>query len=96
MDDQQVTPAGIHWVLPRDTELQILLLNHRYGDGIPDTSGTLNTIAEETDDQINDEVVVDATLEDISVPTASESDDQVVSMKVVQQAMLSLSLLGTI
>jgi len=41
---------------------------------------------EETNDQINDEVAVDAALEDKSVMTASESDmssnDQVVSMEV--------------
>jgi len=39
---------------------------------------------EESDDQINDEVVVDAAFEDLSVTTASESEmssnDQVVSM----------------
>ena len=41
---------------------------------------------EETDEQINDEVAVDAALEDQSVMTASESElsnnDQVVSMEV--------------
>ena len=61
-------------------------LNSRRGDDAPDTSGTLDTIVEETDDQINDEVAVDAALEDQSVMTASESEmssnDQVVSMEV--------------
>ncbi|XP_061840899.1 uncharacterized protein [Nerophis lumbriciformis] len=56
-------------------------LNGRNEDGILDTSGTLDTIVEESDDQIDDEVAVDAALEDISVATASESD-QVVSMGV--------------
>ena len=41
---------------------------------------------EESGDQINDEVVVDAALEDLSVTTASESEmssnDQVVSIEV--------------
>ena len=49
-------------------------LNSRNGDDAPDTSGTLDTIVEETDEQINDEVAVDATLEDQSVMTASESE----------------------
>jgi len=61
-------------------------LNSRSGDDAPDTSGTIDTIVEETDDQINDEVAVDAALEDQSVMTASEnemsSNDQVVSMEV--------------
>uniref|UniRef100_UPI00358E61EE uncharacterized protein n=1 Tax=Myxine glutinosa TaxID=7769 RepID=UPI00358E61EE len=38
-------------------------LNSRSGDDVPDTSGTLDTIVEETDEQINDEVAVDAALE---------------------------------
>ena len=46
----------------------------RIVDDAPDTSGTLDTIVEETDDQINDEVAVDAALEDQSVMTASESE----------------------
>ena len=56
------------------------------GDGAPDTSSTLDTIVEETNDQINDEVAVDAALEELSVMTASESEmssnDQVVSLEV--------------
>ncbi|KAJ8410714.1 hypothetical protein AAFF_G00186710 [Aldrovandia affinis] len=59
-------------------------LNDRNGVGISDASGALGTIVEETDDQIDqidDEVEVDAKLEDLSVMTASESevqsDDQV-------------------
>ena len=60
----------------------------RIEDDAPDTSGTLDTIVEETDDQINDEVAVglDAALDDQSVMTASESEmssnDQVVSIEV--------------
>jgi len=61
-------------------------LNSRSGDDAPDTAGTLDTIVKETDDQINDEVAVDAALEDQSVMTASESEmssnDQVVSIEV--------------
>lgn len=57
-------------------------LNERNGDGIPVTSGTLDTIVEETDDQIDDEIAVDAALEDISVVTTSESDEQVASVEV--------------
>ncbi|KAJ8402846.1 hypothetical protein AAFF_G00361600 [Aldrovandia affinis] len=64
-------------------------LNDRNGVGISDASGALRTIVEETDDQIDqidDEVEVDAELEDLSVMTAGESeiqsDDQVVSMEV--------------
>ena len=58
-------------------------LNGRSGDGAPDTS---NTIVEESDDQINDEVAIDAALQQLSVTTASESEmsstDQVVSIEV--------------
>ena len=59
-------------------------INSRSGDDAPDTSCTLDTIVEETDDQISDEVVVDAALDDQSVMTSSErsSNDQVVSMEV--------------
>uniref|UniRef100_UPI00358FA915 uncharacterized protein n=1 Tax=Myxine glutinosa TaxID=7769 RepID=UPI00358FA915 len=65
-------------------------LNSRSGDDVPDTSGTLDTIVEETDEQINDEVAVDAALEDQSVMTAKvpaseselSSNDQVVFMEV--------------
>jgi len=61
-------------------------LNSMTGDGAPDTSGTLDTIVEETNDQINDEVAVDAALEELSVMTASESEmssnDQIVSVDV--------------
>ena len=61
-------------------------LNSRNGDDAPDTSGTLDTIVEETDEQINDEVAVASALEDQSVMTASESElsnnNQVVSMEV--------------
>ena len=49
-------------------------LNSRSGDDAPDSSGTLDTIVEETDEQINDEVAIDAALEDQSVMTASESE----------------------
>ena len=55
---------------------------------------------EVANDQINDEVAVDAALEDQSVMTASESEmasnDQVISMLVGEKTMPSLSLLGTI
>ena len=60
----------------------------RIEDDATDTSGTLDTIVEETDDQVNDEVAVglDAALDDQSVMTASESEmssnDQVVSIEV--------------
>ncbi len=58
----------------------------RNGVGISDSSGVLDTIIEETDDQIDTEVEVDVELEDLSVAaTASESEiqsDQVVSMEV--------------
>ena len=36
----------------------------RIEDDAPDTSGTLDTIVEETDNQVNDEVAVDAALDD--------------------------------
>ena len=49
-----------------------------------DTSGILDNVVEETDDQINDEVAVDAALEDLSVMTVNEnemlSNDQLASM----------------
>jgi len=58
----------------------------RIEDDATDTSGTLDTIVEETDDQVNDEVAVDAALDDQSVMTASvsemSSNDQVVSIEV--------------
>ena len=61
-------------------------LNSRNGDDAPNTSGTLDTIVEETDEQINDEVAVASSLEDQSVMTASESElsnnNQVVSMEI--------------
>lgn len=61
-------------------------LNSRSGIDSPDTSGILDTIVEETDEQTNDEALVDAVLEDQSVMTASESElssnNQVVSMEV--------------
>ena len=64
-------------------------LNSRSRDYVPDTSGTLDTIVEETDGQINDEVAVDAALDDQSLITAKvpaseselSSNDQVVSME---------------
>jgi len=63
-------------------------LNSRSGYDAPDCPGNLDTIVEETDNQINDEVAVDTALEDLSVMTASESErsseDQVVSMDVVE------------
>ena len=46
-------------------------LNGRSGDGAPDTSGILDTVVEETDDQINDEVTVDAVFQDLSVMTVN-------------------------
>jgi len=48
-------------------------LNGRSGDGAPVTSGILDSVVEETDDQINDEVTVDAAFEDLSVTTVNES-----------------------
>jgi len=61
-------------------------LNGKSGDGTPDTSDVLGTIEEETDDQINDVVAVDAAPKDLSVMTASENDmssnNQVVSIEV--------------
>ena len=80
-------------------------LNSRRGDDAPDTSGTLDTIVEETDDQITDEVAIDAALEDQSVMTASESEmssnDQAVFIEFCEwrlgkQTMQSVSLLETI
>ena len=64
-------------------------LNSRSRDDVPDTSGTLYTIVEETEEQINDDVALDAVLEDQSLITAkvpaSESElsgnDHVVSME---------------
>ena len=44
------------------------------GDGIPDISDTLDTTVEETLNQINDEVAVDAAFDDLSVMTASGSE----------------------
>jgi len=46
-------------------------LNGRSGDGAPDTSGILDSVVEETDDQINDEVTVDAVFQDLSVMTVN-------------------------
>lgn len=61
-------------------------LNSRSEDDVPDMSGILDTIVEETDEQINDEVAVDAALEDQSVMTANEStlskNYEVISMEV--------------
>ena len=54
----------------------------RKGDYIQDIAGTVDTISEESDEQIDDEVAVDAALEDLSIPTDSESDDQVISIEV--------------
>ena len=68
-------------------------INSRSRDDVQDTSGTLDTIVEETDEQINDDVAVDAALdaalEDQSLITAKvpaseselSSDDQVFSME---------------
>ena len=64
-------------------------LNNRSRDDVPDSYGTLDTIVEETDEQINDDVAVDAALEDQSrirakVPASKSelsSNDQVVSME---------------
>ena len=39
-------------------------LNSRSRDDVPDTSGTLDTILEQTDEEINNDVAVDAALED--------------------------------
>ena len=54
------------------------LFNSRSRDAVPDTSGTLDTIVEQTDEQINDGVSVDGALEDQSLitakVTASESE----------------------
>ena len=49
-------------------------LNGKSGHDTSDTSDMLRTIEEETDDQIDDVVAVDAALEDLSVMTASEND----------------------
>ena len=67
-------------------------LNSRSGDDVPDTSGTFDTIVEEMDEQIHDEVAVDVALEDQSLITAKvpaseselSSNDQVVSMETVE------------
>lgn len=68
-------------------------------DDAPDTSGTLKTIVEETNGPINDEVAIDAALQDQTVMIAIESEistnDQVVSMEV-GETIQSLSLLETI
>ena len=64
-------------------------LNGRSGDGAPDTSGILDSVVEETDDQTNDEVTVDAAFEDLSVVTVNEnemlSNDQLASMELGKQ-----------
>jgi len=49
-------------------------LNSMTGDGAPDTSGTIDTSVEEANDLMNDELAVDAALEELSVMTASESE----------------------
>jgi len=58
-----------------------------------------DTIVEETDDQINDEVAVDAALEDLSVTTASDSEMSVAIRwslrRLGKHTMQSLSLLET-
>ena len=75
------------------TEIQnykYCFLNSRSGDYFPYTSGTLDTIMEETDDESNDEVAIDGVLEDQSVMTAEvpaseselSSNDPVVFMEV--------------
>ncbi|KAI4804826.1 hypothetical protein KUCAC02_026439, partial [Chaenocephalus aceratus] len=61
-------------------------LNDRNGDGIQDTSDTLYTIVEETDEQIDDEVAVDSALEDLSFMTASGSETSH-DNRVVMEAM---------
>ena len=45
-------------------------LNSRSRDDVPDTSGIRDTIVEETDKQINDDIALDAALEDQSLITA--------------------------
>lgn len=59
----------------------------------------VDTIVEETDDQINDEVAVDAALEDLSVTTASDSEMSVAIRwslrRLGKHTMQSLSLLET-
>ena len=54
---------------------------------------------EETNNHINDEVAVDAAIDNQSKMTANESEtlknDQVATMEVVKQTMQSLSLLVT-
>ncbi|KAK1893747.1 Leucine--tRNA ligase [Dissostichus eleginoides] len=61
-------------------------LNDRNGDGIQDTSDTLYTIVEETDEKIDDEVAVDSALEDLSFMTASGSETSH-DNRVVMEAM---------
>ena len=70
-------------------------LNGRSGDGAPDTSDTLDTIVEESDDLINDEVAADAALQQLSAATASESEMSS-NDQVGKQTMQSLSLSETI
>ena len=83
-------PNKLHWLGYTESCLETqnykyCFLNSRGGNGTPDTSGTLDTIEEETDDLISDEVMVDVALEDLSVMTGIESEmssnDQVVSME---------------
>ena len=64
-------------------------LRNRSRDDVPDTSGTLDTIVEETEEKINDDVAIDAALEDQSLITANvpaseselSSSNQVVSIE---------------
>ena len=81
-------------------------LNSRSRDDVPDTSGTLDTIVEEMDELINDDVAVDAglyaALEDKSLITAKvpaseselSSNDQVVSVEAVETNNAVTQLVG--
>ena len=75
-------------------------LNSRSRDDVPDTSGTLDIIVVQMDEQINDGVVLeDQSLITAKVPASKSelsSNDQVVSMGAGVQTMQSLSFLGTI
>ena len=92
MDAQQFHRLGYTESYTETQNYKYCFINSRSRDDVPDTSGTLDTIVEETDEQTNDDVVVDAALdaalEDQSlikakVPVSESelsSNDQVVSM----------------
>ena len=74
MDAQQAAPVGYSESYAELHNYKYCFLNNKKRVGTSNSSGTLDTIVEETDDQINAELEVDVELENLSaLTTISES-----------------------